>query len=55
MRGTATIILSLLVAALAACGQKGPLVLPPTPAAPQSTPPAGERPYPGVPATTEKK
>ena len=45
------------LAALAGCGQKGPLVLPPAPAA-QSLPPV-ERPaegaYPDVPATTEKK
>lgn len=50
---------------LAACGQKGPLYLPPPPASPtsQSTAPAPpttetrrpERPFPDVPATTDKQ
>ena len=42
----------------AACGQKGPLVLPPPPAAPQSKAPdtrPADRPFPDVPATTETK
>jgi predicted small lipoprotein YifL len=43
---------------LSACGQKGPLTLPPPPPSPQSQPqskPAPERPLPDVPATSDKK
>jgi len=49
------------LAALAGCGQKGPLTLPPAPAASQSKPaerPAerpATRPFPDVPATNESK
>ncbi|HQR55859.1 MAG TPA: lipoprotein [Burkholderiaceae bacterium] len=49
-------------AALAGCGQKGPLTLPPAPAASQSKPPAerpaerpANRPFPDVPATNESQ
>jgi predicted small lipoprotein YifL len=46
-------------ALLSACGQKGPLVLPPPiPASPQSKAPEArpdDRPFPDVPATDEKK
>jgi len=57
-------ILVIVPALLAGCGQKGPLYLPPPPPAPQSTapmtPPAdtrkpADRPYPDVPATTDKR
>jgi len=56
-------ILVIVTALLAACGQKGPLYLPPPPPAPQSTAPATapadtrkpDRPYPDVPATTDKQ
>jgi predicted small lipoprotein YifL len=58
----ATILATAGVIALAGCGQKGPLYLPPPQPGPQSTaPPAGEpvarpdRPFPDVPATNEKK
>jgi predicted small lipoprotein YifL len=58
-----TILAAACVVALAACGQKGPLYLPPPPAAPQSkaAPPGSvpsrpaDRPFPDVPATNEKK
>ena len=54
----ATILAAACFILLAACGQKGPLVLPPKPASPVSTPPEqrpADRPFPAVPATTEKK
>ncbi|HEX5639884.1 MAG TPA: lipoprotein [Burkholderiaceae bacterium] len=59
----ATILAATAACALAACGQKGPLVLPPPPPAPQSKappPPAqdarpADRLYPDVPATNEKR
>ena len=55
------ILAAAFTAALAACGQKGPLYLPPPTAAPQSKPPpAGtdarrptDRPFPDVPATND--
>jgi predicted small lipoprotein YifL len=58
----ATILAAACTLALAGCGQKGPLYLPPPQQAPQSkapaatpeTPPAA-RPAPDVPATNEKK
>jgi predicted small lipoprotein YifL len=42
---------------LVACGQKGPLTLPPPPAAEQSKRPErpSDRSYPAVPSTSEKK
>ncbi len=52
------ILVSASFAVLAGCGQKGPLYLPPPAPAAQSRPPVerpAERPYPDVPATTEKK
>ena len=58
----ATILATAGVIALAGCGQKGPLYLPPPQPAPQSkAPPAAEAtqrtnsPFPDVPATNEKK
>jgi predicted small lipoprotein YifL len=59
----ATILAAACVVAVSACGQKGPLYLPPPPAAPQSkAPPPGsapsrpvDRPFPDVPATNEKR
>lgn len=59
----ATILAAMTLSALAGCGQKGPLVLPPPQPAPQSKvppPPAqdarpADRPFPDVPATNEKK
>ena len=59
----ATILAAMAAHALAGCGQKGPILLPPPPPAPQSTaplPPAlgaqpADRPFPDVPATNEKK
>lgn len=62
-------ILVIVAALSAGCGQKGPLYLPTPPQAPQSTAPVGtptdtsptdsrkpaDRPYPDVPATTEKQ
>ncbi|MGE5161298.1 MAG: LPS translocon maturation chaperone LptM [Rhodospirillaceae bacterium] len=58
-----TILAAACVAALTACGQKGPLYLPPPPAAPQTKAPApgsapsrpADRSFPDVPATNEKK
>jgi predicted small lipoprotein YifL len=57
MRTLRATILAALLTALAGCGQKGPLVLPPPPPAQQSKAPekAADRAYPDVPATTEKK
>jgi predicted small lipoprotein YifL len=58
MRILRATILATLPVALAACGQKGPLVLPPPPPAQQSKVPENrpaDRAYPDVPATTEKK
>ncbi|MGB2815985.1 MAG: lipoprotein [Burkholderiaceae bacterium] len=61
---SATILAATAACALAGCGQKGPLVLPPPPPAPQSKapppPPAqdvrpADRPFPDLPATNEKK
>jgi predicted small lipoprotein YifL len=50
------------LAALAGCGQKGPLTLPPTQPTSQSKPPAerpaerpATRPFPDVPATNESQ
>jgi len=59
----ATILAAACALPLAACGQKGPLYLPPPVSAPQSkAPPApasetrpADRPFPDVPATNEKK
>jgi len=59
-------ILVIVTALLAACGQKGPLYLPPPQPAPQSSAPIerteptrptrpADRPYPDVPATTDKQ
>jgi len=50
------VVLTAFAALLAACGQKGPLTLPPAQDAQQSKPakPAG-RPFPDVPSTTEKQ
>jgi predicted small lipoprotein YifL len=59
MRLTGVLILAAACTLPAAgCGQKGPLVLPSPPAAPQSKAPESrpaDRPFPDVPATQEKK
>jgi len=57
MKFGATILVAALTVALSACGQKGPLTLPPPPAAAQPNAPAKpvDRPFPDVPATSEKK
>jgi predicted small lipoprotein YifL len=57
MRFAATILAVVMASALSACGQKGPLTLPPPPAAQQSKAPAKpvDRPFPDVPATSEQK
>jgi predicted small lipoprotein YifL len=54
MRAMTTIILAL-AALLSACGQKGPLVLQAAPVAPQPAAAPTEVPFPGVPATTDKR
>jgi len=57
----ATILATAGLIALAGCGQKGPLYLPPQQAPQSKAPPAGDpsarsdRPFPDVPATNEKK
>jgi predicted small lipoprotein YifL len=54
----ATILAAACALPLAACGQKGPLELPPPAPAPQSKAPdarPADRPFPDVPATNEKK
>jgi predicted small lipoprotein YifL len=59
MRVIGVTILAAACSAFSACGQKGPLVLPPPiPASPQSKAPEArpdDRPFPDVPATSEKK
>jgi predicted small lipoprotein YifL len=53
-----TILAAVCFVSLGGCGQKGPLVLPPPPEAPQSKAPGSrpaDRPFPDVPATNEKK
>ena len=59
MRLTGATILAAACALLpVGCGQKGPLVLPPPPPAPQSKAPEtrpADRVFPDVPATNEKK
>jgi predicted small lipoprotein YifL len=53
---TATILAAASALTLAACGQKGPLTLPPPPQTPQSkVERPADRAYPDVPATSEKK
>ena len=57
----ATILATAGVIALAGCGQKGPLYLPPPSATQSKAPPVGEpaarpdRPFPDVPSNNEKK
>jgi len=57
MRFATTILVAITAPILLACGQKGPLTLPPAPSAQQSSAPkkSVDRPYPDVPATTEQK
>ncbi|MBA3254712.1 MAG: lipoprotein [Burkholderiaceae bacterium] len=57
MKFDATILVAVMALTLSACGQKGPLTLPPPPAAQQSKAPAKpvDRPFPDVPATSEQK
>jgi predicted small lipoprotein YifL len=53
---TATILAAASALTLSACGQKGPLTLPPPPPTSQSkTERPADRVYPDVPATSEKK
>lgn len=54
--GLSILAAALVPAALAACGQKGPLTLPPSPDTAQSKPAKPEnRPFPDVPSTTERR
>jgi predicted small lipoprotein YifL len=57
MKFGATILAAVITLALSACGQKGPLTLPPPPAAQESKAPGKpvNRPFPDVPATSEEK
>ncbi|HVE89807.1 MAG TPA: lipoprotein [Burkholderiaceae bacterium] len=56
MRFAATILAGAMLFVLSACGQKGPLTLPP-PSSAQTKAPAKsvDRPFPDVPATSEQK